>query len=152
MLQAKIDQDLKDAARAQDKLRLGALRLLKSAVKYREIETGAPLSDDALVAVVLTLIKQRKDSAAQYETGGRPELAAHENAEIKLLEAYLPSQLSDDELRALVQEAVAASGAKGPREMGAVMKLLQPKIAGRAEGKRVSDAVKAALAALAAGG
>ena len=148
MLQEKIDQDLKDAARAQDKQRLAALRLLKSAVKYREIETSATLDDAALVGVVQTLIKQRKDSAAQYTAANRPELAAQENAEIRILQAYLPSQLTDDELSALVKEAVATSGAKGPRDMGGVMKAVGPKIAGRAEGRRVSDAVKAALAAL----
>ncbi len=152
MLHAKIDQDLKDAARAQDKVRLGALRLLKSAIKYREIETAEPLDDAAVVAVTLTLIKQRRDSAAQYAAANRPELAKHENDEIALLEAYLPKQLSDEELRGLVQEAIVASGAKGPREMGAVMKAVQPKVAGRAEGKRVSEAVKAALTALQAGG
>jgi uncharacterized protein YqeY len=152
MIPEKIDQDLKDAARAQDKERLGALRLLKSAIKYREIETGAALDDAAVVSVVQTLIKQRRDSIQQYEAAGRAELAAHEKAEITVLEAYLPRQLSDDELRALVQEAVGQAGAKGPRDMGAVMKLATPKVAGRAEGKRVSEAVKAALAALAAGG
>ena len=146
MLQDRLDQDLKDAARAQDKQKLGTLRLLKSAVKYREIETGAALDDAAMVAVILTLIKQRRDSVAQYTAGGRPELAAQETAEIGILEAYLPRQLTDDELVVLVQEAITATGAKGPREMGAVMKAVQPKIAGRAEGKRVSEAVKAALA------
>jgi uncharacterized protein YqeY len=148
MLTERIDSDLKDAARAQDKQRLGALRLLKSAIKYREIETGNPLDDAAVTAVVQTLIKQRRDSAAQYQAANRPELAAHENAEIKILEAYLPRQLTDDELRSLVQEAVAQTGAKGPKDMGPVMKAVQPKIAGRAEGKRVSEAVKAALAGL----
>lgn len=149
MLQEKIDQDLKDAARAQDKLRLGALRLLKSAVKYREIETSAALDDAAITAVIQTLIKQRRDSAAQYVAASRAELAAHETAEIAILEAYLPRQLSDDELAALVQEAMVKTGAKTAREMGAVMKALGPKIAGRAEGKRVSDAVRAALATVA---
>ena len=149
MLQEKIDQDLKDAARAQDKLRLGALRLLKSAVKYREIETSAALDDPAITAVIQTLIKQRRDSAAQYVAAARAELAAHETAEIAILEAYLPRQLSDDELAALVQEAMVKTGAKTAREMGAVMKALGPKIAGRAEGKRVSDAVRAALATVA---
>ena len=149
MLQEKIDQDLKDAARAQDKLRLGALRLLKSAVKYREIETSAALDDAAITAVIQTLIKQRRDSAAQYVAAARAELAAHETAEIAILEAYLPRQLSDDELAALVQEAMVKTGAKTAREMGAVMKALGPKIAGRAEGKRVSDAVRAALATVA---
>ena len=148
MLAERIDQEMKDAARAQEKLRLGTLRMLKSAMKYREIETGKPLEDPEVVAVVGTLIKQRRDSAAQYTAGGRPELANTENEEIKILEAFLPRQLSDDELAGLVQEAVVASGAKSPKEMGAVMKALMPKVAGKAEGKRVSDAVKAALAKL----
>jgi len=150
MLTKRIDNEMKDAARAQQKRRLGTLRMLKSAMKYREIETGKPLEDADVVAVVGTLIKQRKDSAAQYSAGGRPELAENENEEIKILEAFLPRQLTDDELAALVQEAIAAAGAKGPKEMGAVMKALMPKLAGKAEGKRVSDAVKSALAKLGA--
>ena len=148
MLAGRIDNEMKDAARAQQKLRLGTLRMLKSAMKYREIETGKPLEDAEVVGVVATLIKQRRDSAAQYTAGGRPELANTENEEIKILEAFLPRQLTDDELSALVQEAVLASGAKSPKEMGAVMKALMPKVAGTAEGKRVSDAVKAALSKL----
>lgn len=150
MLTDRIDQEMKDAARAQAKLRLGTLRMLKSAMKYREIETGKALEDADVLAVVGTLIKQRKDSAAQYTAGGRPELAANENEEIKILEAFLPRQLTDDELSAMVQEAVKAAGAKGPKEMGNVMKALMPKITGKAEGKRVSDAVKSALAKLGA--
>src|SRR5919109_728728 len=125
MLAERIDSEMKVAARAQDKLRLGTL-----------------LEDADIVAVVGTLIKQRRDSAAQYTAGGRPELAKNENDEIKILEAFLPRQLTDDELAALVQEAIAASGAKGPKEMGGVMKALMPKVAGKAEGKRVSEAVK----------
>jgi uncharacterized protein YqeY len=139
---------MKTAARAQDKRRLGTLRLLKSAMKYREIETGKALEDADVIQVVGTLIKQRRDSAAQYTAGGRPELAQNENEEIAILEAFLPRQLTDDELSSLVQEAIAASGAKGPKEMGGVMKALMPKVAGKAEGKRVSDAVKAALSKL----
>jgi uncharacterized protein YqeY len=150
MLAERIDQEMKDAARAQQKLRLGTLRMLKSAMKYREIELAKALEDADIVAVVGTLIKQRRDSAAQYTAGGRPELAATENEEIKILEAFLPRQLTDDELLALVQEAISAAGAKGPKEMGAVMKALMPKVQGKAEGKRVSDAVKGALAKLGA--
>jgi len=150
MLAERIDKEMKEAARAQDKRRLGTLRMLKSAMKYREIEVSKTLEDADIVAVVGTLIKQRRDSAAQYTAGGRPELAQIENEEIKILEAFLPRQLTDDELAALVQEAIAASGAKGPKEMGAVMKALMPKVAGRAEGKRVSDAVKGALIKLGA--
>ncbi len=139
---------MKTAARAKEAQRLNTLRMLKSQMKYREIEKGKPLEDADVVAVIGSMIKQRKDSAAQYTAGGRPELAANENAEIAILEAYLPRQLTDAELEALVQESIAASGAKGPRDMGAVMKLLIPKVAGRAEGKRVSDAVKGALSKL----
>ncbi len=148
MLAERIDTEMKEAARAQQKQRLNTLRMLKSAMKYREIEKGKALDDADVVAVASTLIKQRRDSAAQYTAGGRPELAQTENEEIAILEAFLPRQLTDDELSALVQEAVAASGAKSPKDMGAVMKALMPKVSGRAEGKRVSDAVKAALAKL----
>src|SRR5712692_5964641 len=143
MLSERIDAEMKEAARAQDKRRLGTLRMLKSALKYREIETSKVLEDPEIV----TVIKQRRDAAAQYKAGGRPELADNENAEIAILEAFLPRQLSDAELQALVQEAVSASGAKGPKDMGSVMKALMPKVQGKAEGKRVSEAVKAALAA-----
>jgi uncharacterized protein YqeY len=146
MLTDRIDKEMKDAARAQQKRRLGTLRMLKNAMKYREIETGKALEDADVVAVVGTMIKQRKDSVAQYSAGGRPELAALETEEIKILEGFLPRQLTDDELSAMVQEAIAAAGAKGPKDMGAVMKALMPKVAGKAEGKRVSDAVKSALA------
>ena len=148
MLAARIDSEIKDAARAQDKRRLGTLRMLKSAMKYREIETGKPLEDAEILQVVGTLIKQRRDSVAQYTAGGRPELAAEEGEEIKILEVYLPPQLTDEELAALVQEAIAKSGAKGPREMGAVMKALAAQVAGKAEGRRVSEQVKSALARL----
>ena len=149
-LAARIDSEMRDAARAQQKQRLNTLRMLKSAMKYREIETGKPLEDADVIGVVGTLIKQRKDSAAQYLAGGRPELAQTENQEIAILEAFLPRQLTDDELSAMVQEAVASAGAKGPKDMGAVMKALMPKVAGKAEGKRVSDAVKSALSKLGA--
>jgi uncharacterized protein len=145
----KISSDLKDALRAKDAARLTLLRALKSAIQYREIkdeEAGKPKLDEAgTISVVQQQIKQRKDSVAQFEAAGRPELAATEKAEIALLEGFLPQQLSDEELAALVQEAVLASGAKDPKQMGAVMKLVTPKVAGRAEGRRVSDAVKKAL-------
>src|SRR4051794_22323755 len=94
MLSQRIDSEMKDAARAQDKVRLGTLRMLKSALKYREIETGKALADEEIVAVAQTLIKQRRDSASQYRAGGRPELAANEEAEIRILETFLPTQLT----------------------------------------------------------
>jgi uncharacterized protein len=147
MLIERIEGEVKDAARARDKQRLGTLRMLKSALKYREIETGKELSDADVVQVAQTLIKQRRDAAGQFRSGGRPELAQNEEAEIVVLESFLPKQLGDDELLQLAREAVAETGATDAKGMGAVMKTLMPKIAGRAEGKRVSDAVKAALAA-----
>ena len=149
MISERIGNELKEAARAKDARRLTLLRALKSAIQYREIkdeEAGKPpLDEAALVSVVQQQIKQRKDSIAQFEGAGRPELAENEKAEIALLEAFLPKQLSDEELAALVSEAVTASGAKEPKQMGLVMKLLTPKVQGRAEGKRISDAVKKAL-------
>ena len=145
MLAERIDQEMKDAARAKDARRLNTLRMLKSQMKYREIEKGKPLEDADVLAVAASMIKQRKDSASQYAAGGRPDLAANENAEIAILEGFLPAQLTDADLGALVRETVAASGARSAKDMGAVMKALMPKVQGRAEGKRVSDAVKSAL-------
>jgi len=150
MLADRIDADMKTAARAKDARRLGTLRMLKSQMKYREIDQGQRLEDGDVVGGIGSVIKQRNDSAAEYIPGRRPKLAEDEHAELTNLEWYLPRQLTDAELGELVQESVAASGAKGPRDMGAVMKALMPKIAGRAEGKRVSDAVKNALSKLGA--
>lgn len=145
MLIERIDSEMKDAARAQDKRRLGTLRLLKSQLTYRGLESDKVMGDADVVATVSSMIKQRKDSIEQYLAGNRPELAQNEREEIAILESFLPAQLTDGELSALVQEAVTASGAKGPKDMGAVMKALMPKVQGKAEGKRVSEAVKAAL-------
>ncbi|MGO9831165.1 MAG: GatB/YqeY domain-containing protein [Myxococcaceae bacterium] len=148
-LKERIDQELKDAMRSKEELTTSVLRMLKSAVKYKEVEPGAKALDDAgVLSVIATLIKQRRDSVEQFRSGNRGDLADKEEREIALLQRYLPQQLSKDELSALVQAAVTATAAKGPRDMGAVMKALLPKVQGRAEGKAVSDAVKAALAAL----
>jgi hypothetical protein len=148
MLTERIESEMKDAARAQDKRRLGTLRLLKSQLTYREIEKQKALDDTDVVATVISMIKQRRDSIEQFMAGNRPELAQNEREEIAILEPYLPKQLTDDELSSLVAESVSAANAKGPKEMGSVMKVLMPKLSGRAEGKRVSDAVKAALSKL----
>jgi uncharacterized protein YqeY len=146
MLLQRIDSEMKDAARAKDARRLTVLRALKSAVKYREIEAGAELDDAAVIAVVQQQIKQRRDALAQYTAGARPELAANEQQEITALEAFLPQQLTDAELQELVRAAVAKTGAKDAKGMGIVMKELMPAVQGKAEGKRVSDAVKKAIA------
>jgi len=145
-LKERIDADLKDAMRSKDELGTSVLRMLKSAVKYKEVEPGGhALEDGDVLAVIQTLIKQRRDSVEQFRAGGRAELADKEEREIVKLQAYLPAQLSADELRAEVRAAVAQVGAKGPKDMGAVMKALMGKVQGRAEGKAVSEAVKAEL-------
>jgi uncharacterized protein YqeY len=146
-LKERLDAELKTAMRDKDALKLSVVRMLKSAIKYREIEVMKPLDDAGVLAVVASEIKRRRDSVEQYRAGNRADLADKEEAEIHVLQAYLPAQLGEDELRAKVDEAIAKTGAKGPKDMGAVMKALLPEVQGRAEGKVVSDMVKARLAA-----
>ena len=146
-LKERIDADLKEAMRSKDELGTSVLRMLKSAVKYKEVEPGGhALEDGGVLAVIQTLIKQRRDSVEQFRAGGRTDLADKEEREIAKLQSYLPAQMSPDELRAEVRAAIAQVGAKSPKDMGAVMKALLPKVQGRAEGKAVSEAVKAELA------
>jgi uncharacterized protein YqeY len=148
-LKERIDQDLKDAMRSREELTTSVLRMLKSAVKYKEVEPGAKALDDGgVLQIIGTLIKQRRDSVEQFRSGGRNDLAEKEEREIVLLQRYLPKQLSPDELLAEVKAAIAAAGASGPKDMGMVMKALLPRVQGRAEGKAVSEAVKAQLARL----
>lgn len=148
-LKERIDQELKEAMRSKKELETSVLRMLKSAVKYKEVEPGAKALDDAgVMAVIGTLIKQRRDSVEQFKQGNRPELAQKEEQEIAILQAYLPQQMSQEELSREVAGAIAAAGAKGPKDMGAVMKAVMPKVQGRAEGKAISEEVKAQLAKL----
>ena len=149
-LRERLDADLKDAMRSKDELKTNTVRAIKSAIKYKEVEPGAktPLDDGSILQVIGTLIKQRRDSVEQFKAGGRPELAEKEEKEISILQNYLPQQLSADELRAEVQAAVSASGAKSAKDMGAVMKLLTPKLQGRAEGRAISEEVKNQLSKL----
>src|SRR3954452_18016042 len=143
-LQERIDNDLKDAMRAKDTTRLGVLRMLKSAVKNRAIEKGgatATLDDSEATAVIRKQAKQRQDSIESFEKGGRPELAAKEKEELKVLGDYLSQQMNAEELSQIVRETVAAVGATSKAQMGLVMKELQAKIAGRADGKTLSQEV-----------
>ena len=144
-LKETLDADLKAAMRDKDALKLSVVRMLKSAIKYREIEEMKPLEDAGVLAVIGTEIKRRRDSADQYRAGNRQELAEKEEAEIRILQAYQPAQLGEAELRAKVDEVIAKTGAQGPKDMGAVMKALLPEVQGRAEGKVVSELVKARL-------
>jgi uncharacterized protein YqeY len=148
-LKERLDADLKDAMRSKNELTTSVIRMLKSAIKYKEVEPGASALDDAGIAKVIAgLIKQRRDSVEQYKSGGRDDLAQKEEAEIAILQNYLPKQMSAEELRAEVAAAITAVGAKSPKDMGAVMKAVQAKVQGRAEGRAISDEVKAQLAKL----
>lgn len=146
-LRERLDAEMKAAMRDKDPVKLSTIRMIKSAMKYKETEPGAtgPLDDGGIVAVVVSELKKRRDAIAEYEKAGRPELADKERGELKILEAYLPEQLTAAELEKVVDEAIVATGAKGPKDMGAVMKALVPKTQGRADGKAVSDLVKKKL-------
>lgn len=148
-LKERIDGDLKEAMRSKNELDTSVLRMLKSAIRYKEVEPGAqPLDDGGVQQVIATLIKQRRDSAEQYQAGGRADLAEKELKEIAALQRYLPKQLSPEELRAEVAAAIREAGAAGPKDMGAVMKVLTPRLKGKAEGKAISEEVKGQLAKL----
>ncbi len=149
-IQARIDSDLKDAMRAKDAAKLGVLRMLKSALKYSAIEkSGAEgeLDDAEATQVIRKQVKQRQDSIESFEKGGRPELAAKEKEELALLTDYLPQAMSSDELATAVRAAIAETGATSRAQMGAVMKILQAKLAGRADGKTLSHEVQRQLGA-----
>ena len=144
-LKEQLDAELKTAMREKDTLKLSVIRMLKSAVKYREIELMKPLDDAGVHGVIASEIKRRRDSVEQYRAGNRQDLVDKEEAELRILQTWLPAQLGADELRAKVDEAIAKAGAQGPKDMGAVMKALMPEVQGRADGKAVSDMVKARL-------
>ena len=146
----RIDADLKDAMRAKDAGKLGVLRMLKSAVKYAAIEKGGAegqLDDGEAMQVIRKQVKQRQDSIESFEKGGREELATKEKDELGLLSAYLPQAMSADDLAAAVRETIAETGATSRAQMGAVMKALQAKLAGRADGKSLSQEVQRQLGA-----
>jgi uncharacterized protein YqeY len=148
-LSERIDHDLKEAMKARDAAKLGTLRMVKSALKYAAIEKSgadAVVDDETATSVLRKQIKQREDAVDEFEKGGRPEMAEKEKAEIAVLAAYLPTALSAEELTALVKEAIAETGATGKAQMGAVMKVAQAKVAGRADGKSLSAEVQKHLA------
>lgn len=144
-LKERIQQDVHAAMKAKEALAVNALRMLLAAVKNREIDQRGPLSDEDVVKVCTSLIKQRQESADLYRQGNRPELASREEAEISLLQAYLPQQLSEAELAGLIDASIRESGGAGVRDMGKVMKILMPKVQGRADGKLVSERVRKQL-------
>lgn len=145
-LKERINEDMKSALRAREAARLSALRLLLAAIKQREVDERTALGDDDVVAVIDKMLKQRRDSIAQFESAGRQDLADAEKFEISVLQTYLPQALSPAEIDAAVAKAVAQTGAKGPQDMGKVMTALKPLLAGRADMGKVSTLVKARLA------
>ena len=145
-LKERIQADMQKAAKERNSLALSALRMALAAIKNKEIETRGEIGEDAVLKVLATMVKQRRESIELFERGGRSDLAGKETAEIDVLEAYLPKPLTDAEVESLVREAIAAAGAKSPADMGRVMKELMPKVAGRADGKTVNEIVRRLLA------
>lgn len=144
-LKLQITEDMKSAMRAKDTARLGAIRLLLAAMKQKEVDERVELGDADVLAIIDKMLKQRRDSIAQYDAAGRQDLADVEKFEVSVLQAYMPQQMSDAEVAAAIVQAVAASGAAGVQDMGKVMAILKPQLAGRADLGKVSGQVKAAL-------
>lgn len=144
----RVEQDLVAAMKARRELRLSVLRMMKSALKLKQVELARPLEDSEAQATLRTLVKQRHESAEQFRKGGREELAAKEEAEIKIVEEYLPAAASDEEIAAAVSAAIAETGASGAKDLGKVMKSAMTRLAGKnVDGKRVNEKARALLGA-----
>jgi uncharacterized protein YqeY len=144
-IKEKIKADMITAMKAREKERLECIRFLQAAIKKQEVDTRKDLDDAAVTSILMNLVKQRKDSIDQFRKGGREDLAAKEEAELKILQSYLPEQMSMDELKAVIEAAIKETGATGMKEMGLVIKATMAKAAGKAEGSVVSDLVKKRL-------
>lgn len=144
-MRAKISDDLKVAMKAGEKTRVATLRLINAGIQSAEIEAKKTLDDAGILAVMTKMVKQRRDSIEQYTNGGRPDLAEIEQAEIGIIEAYLPKQMDEDDVKAAVQSAIAETGAASAKDMGKVMGVLKAKYAGKMDFQKASAAVKAAL-------
>ena len=144
-LREKLSEDMKNAMKARDELRLSTIRMIRSAVKNKDIELKRELNEQEIVEVIATLGKQRRESIRLFTEAGRQDLVDKEEKELAVLLEFLPQQLSREEVAALVEKIVAESGAQGAKDMGKVMKALMPHVAGRADGKMVSDVVREKL-------
>ena len=144
-MKARITSDIKEAMKAGDKAKVGTLRLVNAAIQTAAIESKGTLDDAAVIAVMTKMVKQRRDSIAQYTSGGRADLAAVEQAEIAIIEAYLPKQMEEAAVAAAIADAMKESGAASPKDMGKVMAILKAKYAGQMDFQKASAAVKAAL-------
>ena len=144
-MRAQISNDIKTAMKSGDKAKVGTLRLVNAAIQTAEIEAKTMINDAAVIAVMTKMVKQRRDSIAQFTSGGRPDLAAIEQAEIAIIEAYLPKQMDDASVTAAIAAAIAETGAASPKDMGKVMGILKAKYAGQMDFQKASAAVKAKL-------
>ncbi len=147
-IEDRINGDMKKALVAKDKLKLSVTRLLKSEIRYKEIEKGAELSDEDVIAVLSSSVKRHKDSIQQFEKGGREDLAAQEKAELEVIWEYMPRQLEEDELSQIVEEAIKEVDASASSDLGKVMKIVMPKVKGKADGNRVNRLVSSKLQSL----
>lgn len=144
-INAKINEDMVAAAKAKDTIRLSTLRMLKTALHNKEIDLRRPLQAEEAMQVLSNMAKQRKDSIEQFAKGGRPDLVEKERAELKILQEFMPEQISDDDVEDLIKKIIAEVGAVSVKDMGKVMKALMPQIIGRADGKTAGEKVKALL-------
>jgi hypothetical protein len=144
-LQQRLDNDLKGAIKSSDKARTSVLRMLKAAVKNKQVEKNRELSEDEIISVISTLSKQRRESIDLFLKGGREDLADKEKQEISILQSYLPDQLAPEELDRLIIEAIQESSAEGVKDIGKIMRLLMPRVKGAADGKVVNQRVKELL-------
>jgi len=144
-LTTRITDDVKTAMRSKDKARLGVLRLITAAIKQIEVDQRITLDDDQVITVLEKMLKQRKDSIEQFSKAGRDELVAQEASEIEIIQEYMPEQLSEDELNSMINEAISSTGAASMKDMGKVMGMLKPKLAGRADMGLVSKIIKEQL-------
>ena len=145
-LKAQISEDMKTAMRAKDSVRLGTIRLLQSAIKQREVDERIELNDGDVIAVIEKMLKQRRDSIAAFESANRTDLADIEKFEVTVLQGYLPQQLTEDEMKVILDQVVADTGAEGVKDMGKVMAAIKPLVAGKAEMGKISGLIKARLA------
>ena len=144
-LKTRITEDMKNAMRAKETARLGAIRLLQSAIKQREVDERIELDDDQVITTIEKMLKQRRDSIQQYEAAQRQDLADAEKFEVQVLQAYLPTPLSEQEISQIISLAITASGAQGMQDMGKVMGLVRPQVLGRADMAKISAEIKAKL-------
>ncbi|MEK9825479.1 MAG: GatB/YqeY domain-containing protein [Methylotenera sp.] len=144
-LKAQISEDMKNAMRAKDSARLGTIRLLQAAIKQREVDERVELDDGAVIAVIEKMLKQRRDSIAAYESANRNDLADVEKFEVSVLQTYLPQQLTEDEIKTVLEKVVTETGASGIKDMSKVMAAIKPLVAGRADMGKISGLIKARL-------